>query len=212
MYIDQFLTDHPKIKLPQQMIELCREGERRMSLSRDPVHDHHHLGRLFRYLKTFQRHHSLPINFQVLLPAICWHDVWKGQRQTLNPLKLTYYQIYEGLGSLKIFYQQNRHLEPNLRQQIGYAIRKHSQFQLFPLTTLESKILKDLDDLDVLSAQRLKPLLQKRHQVHPFTKAFGKAFLHFQLSPAIAKAAQFSWTKKRLNKQAALLKKLLKWL
>lgn len=185
-----------------------------MSLSRDPIHDHHHLGRLLKYLTTFLKHHQRRIDFQVLLPAICWHDVWKGQRHTLNPLKLIYYQIYEGLGSQRIFQAANYRLfnDRRLLKQIGYAIRKHSQVQLFPLTKLEAKILKDLDDLDVLSAPRLKPLLAQRHQVHPFTRALGKAFLQFQLNPAVQSAAQFPWTKHRLNKQATVLRKLLSWL
>lgn len=216
MYIDQFLQTQPKIRLPQKIVDICRTGEKLMAQSPDPLHDHHHLGRLLKHLQSFLKkhpHYQPKIDFAVLLPALCWHDVWKAQRQTLNPLKLIYYQIYEGWGSWKIFhYQHRQHLPAITLAQITYAIRKHSQFQFFSLKTLEAKILRDLDDLDILSAKRLKPLLGQRHQVHPLSKKIGQLFLFLQTRNSAFADAQFPWTKKRLARQSQIVRKLLNWL
>ncbi len=213
MYIDNFLKNHPQIKLPKVIVQTCRRGEELMSQSPDPIHDHHHIGRLLKHLEKFLKKHPDEINFSVLLPAICWHDVWKGRRQSLNPFKLFYYQIYEGLGSLWIFYEKNsQHLSKELLGNIGYAIRKHSQFQFFPLKTTEAKILRDIDDLDILSAKRLRPLLNKRNLVHPLTKKMGKLFLYFQTRASSYQASQYRWTKRILQKQTRIVKKLLRWL
>lgn len=213
MYIDQFLSKHPEIKLTPHLLEICREGERRMSLSPDPIHDHHHVGRILGYLQNFIKNHAYQTDYSVLLPAICWHDVWKAQRQTLNPIKLIYYQIYEGIGSLRIFRQHNKHhLPAEVLAKIGYVIRKHSQVQFFSLKTLEAKILRDLDDLDILSAKRLKPLLKKRRSVSPFTRKIGKLFLYLQTRHYSILAAQFPWTRKKLISQTKKASKLLKWL
>lgn len=213
MYIDNFLKNHPQIKLPSKIIQICRTGEELMAQSPDPIHDHHHVGRLLKHLEKFLKKHQENVDFSVLLPAICWHDVWKGRRQSLNPFKLFYYQIYEGLGSLWIFYKKNRrHLPPATLKKIGYAIRKHSQFQFFSLKTVEAKILRDIDDLDILSAKRLRPLLKKRKLVHPLIKKIGKAFLFFQTKPSAYQSSQYLWTKNRLRKQTKIAKKLLQWL
>lgn len=213
MYIEKFLQNHPQIKLSKKIIAICKTGEKLMAQSPDPIHDHHHIGRLLKHLEIFLKQHQEKIDYSILLPAICWHDVWKGRRQSLNPIKLFYYQIYEGIGSLKIFYHHNQHHLPSATlKKIGYAIRKHSQFQFFPLKTIEAKILRDIDDLDILSAKRLKPLLAKRRYVSALTKKLGKAFLFLQTRPSAYKNSQFIWTKKRLQKQTKIVQKLLNWL
>lgn len=111
------------------------------------------------------------------------------------------------------FYHHNQHYLPSTTlKKIGYAIRKHSQFQFFPLKTIEAKILRDIDDLDIISAKRLKPLLAKRRYVSTLTKKLGKAFLFFQTRPFAYKNSQFIWTKNRLQKQTKIVQKLLRWL
>lgn len=183
-----------------------------MSQSPDPIHDHHHIGRILKQLGWFLKSHAKKPNFEILLPAICWHDVWKGRRQSLNPIKLFYYQLYEGIGSWRIFQKHQKDLPANLAAQIGYAIRKHSQFQFFSLKTFEAKILRDLDDLDIVSAKRLRPLLKKRNFVSTIVKKIGKAFLYFQTHKNSHRKSEFNWTRKRLEKQNKIARKFLKWL
>lgn len=212
MYIEKFLSNHPDIKLSPKILKLCTEGERLMSQSPDPIHDHHHIGRILRQLDRFLKSHTKRPDFEILLPAICWHDVWKGKRQSLNPVKLFYHQLYEGIGSWRIFQKHRANLPAGLAAQIGYAIRKHSQFQFFPLKTFEAKILRDLDDLDIVSAKRLRPLLEKRKSVSTIVRKIGKAFLYFQTNKKSHQKSEFSWTRERLKKQNKIARKFLKWL
>lgn len=210
MFIQDFLQKNKAVKISPATLEICLEGERLMMVSPDPLHNHHHLNRLFKNLSTFLRNHPhLKPNFDVLLTALCWHDVWKARRRSLNPLILLYYQIYEGYGSIEIFGEHNKELAPALKKQINYAIRKHAQFQFLPLKTLEAKILRDIDDLDVLNAKRLRPLLRIRNQVSPLVRIIGRAYLKFASSDHSAKATQFPWTREKIRQQNQIVRRIL---
>jgi len=212
MYIDQFLDRHPKIKLSQTSLMLCKIGERKMINSIDPLHDKHHIGRLLKNLSAFLKYYPnhKKINFEVLLLSICWHDTWKAKRQTMNPFKLVYYQVYEGIGSMIIFSKNTINLLPqSIIEKVNYTIRKHSQFQFFSLTTLESKILKDIDDLDILNAKRLRPLLRKRKEISIFTKTFGKYYISHKSSEKSLNDMEFSWSKKKAERINKIINKIL---
>lgn len=212
MYIDNFLHNHPHIKISKNALMLCRVGEQKMALSVDPLHDDNHIGRLLNNLKYFLKSHQNyhKINFEILLLAICWHDVWKAERHTLNLLKLVYYQAYEGIGSLLIFSKHALGLIPNdIIAEVNYAIRKHAQFQLFPLSSLESKILKDIDDLDMLNAQRMSYLLSKLNDIDVFTKAFGLWWLKILGSERAVNNLEFNWSKRKARKINKILNQIL---
>jgi hypothetical protein len=183
-----------------------------MKVSLDPLHDDAHIGRLLKnlslFLKAYPNHHL--INFETLLLAICWHDAWKAQRVTLNPLKLIYYQLYEGIGSMILFSKGSVGiLSSDQIADVNYAIRKHAQFQLVPLSTFEAKILKDIDDLDVLNVQRMRYVLQKIHTVGHFTKLFGKMWFWYATRKNASAMAEFTWTQRRLDKTNQIIRKLL---
>ncbi|MDH5532989.1 MAG: hypothetical protein OEX81_01005 [Candidatus Pacebacteria bacterium] len=213
MYIDKFLKNHPKIKISKKTLMLCRVGEQKMADSIDQLHDNHHIGRLLSNLESFlkdNRNHK-KINFEILLLSIIWHDTWKAKKQSLNPFKLLFHQIYEGFGSVIIFSKHSVGLLPkSIIVEVNYAIRKHAQFQFFPLNSIEAKILKDLDDLDLFHVRRLRPLIKKRNQVNYFTKIFGKYYINKLSSKKSLNNLQFSWTKKKTNKINKIVKKLLK--
>jgi hypothetical protein len=213
MYIDQFLSNHPQIKISKTVLMLCKVGETKMRNSIDPLHDEHHIGRLLNNLKFFLKKHKnhQKINFEILLLSICWHDVWKAKRQTLNPIKLIYYQLYEGIGSLLIFSKNSVGLLPNdIIAEVNYAIRKHSQFQLFSLTSIESKILKDIDDLDVLNPKRMRYLLSKANSVNKFTKQFGKSWLKILANKKTTNRLEFEWSRKKSQKINYFVNKIIR--
>lgn len=195
MYIDQFLKNHPKIKLSKKVLNLCKIGEMKMRNSINQLHNEHHIDRLLNNLKLFLKNHNNhhKINFEILLLSVCWHDVWKANKQTLNPFKLLYHQLYEDIGSMIIFSKQTIDLLPkDIITEVNYSIRKHSQFQLFALTSIEAKILKDIDDLDILHTSRLRPLLKKRNKVNYFTKKFGKYYFSYYTSNSLIKKLEFT--------------------
>lgn len=212
MYIEQFLNKHPKIKISNEALFLCKIGEQKMEKSVDPLHDNHHVGRLLKnlhhLLKNYSNHKK--INFEILLLSICWHDVWKTQRMTLNPIKLIYYQLYEGIGSLIIFMQHATGMIDNHTiAEVNYSIRKHAQFQFFPLTSIESIILKDIDDLDILNPKRMKYLISKANTVNKPTKWFGLYWLRRLASEKSVKNLQLTWTKRKQTKINKIAKKII---
>lgn len=87
-----------------------------------------------------------------------WHDVWKSQRLAKNSLVLLHHQWMDGLGSVQLFKEAAKvaKLSSELTAQVSYAIRKHAQFQFTPVKTLEAQVLRDLDNLDLFSPERLK--------------------------------------------------------
>lgn len=212
MYIDQFLNNHPTIKISAEVLLLCRLGEQKMQNSIDPLHDYHHIGRLLRnltyLLKNYPNHKK--INFEILLLSICWHDVWKANKKSFNLIKLFYYQIYEGIGSLVIFMQHATGMIDNFTiAEVNYAIRKHAQFQFFPLSSIEAKILKDIDDLDVLNPKRMRYLLSKIDDVNLPSKWLGKLWLKRIASEKTVHGLQLTWTKHKQRKINRIINQIL---
>lgn len=153
--------------LPNQLVQylsapgelLANLGMERMRLSKDPYHDWTHSERMlqdFAFLLKEQPELEQKISPEVVILSICWHDTWKAQRLASNSLQLLYHQFMDGMGSAQLFLRESagKGLDESVRAAVFYAIRKHAQFQLFPTRTFEAKILRDLDDLELVSHAR----------------------------------------------------------
>ncbi len=146
--------------LSDPVLQLSTRGLEVMSKSKDPYHDVTHAERMlqdFSFMLKKDEHLLSMINPEVVVLSICWHDSWKAGRLARNNLELLYHQFWDGLGSVRIFERaaKTAHLKAELRSEVSYSIRKHAHFQFLPIRTLEAKILRDLDDLDLWSQERI---------------------------------------------------------
>lgn len=141
--------------------QLCDQAFELMAVSKDPYHDQTHVDRMlkdFSFLLQTEKSVAVKLNPEVVILSICWHDSWKAGRVGKSTLQLLFHQLWDGLGSKSLFDKaaQKVKLDEQLRRDVGYAIRKHAHFQFLPITTLEAKILRDLDDLDLWSEERFE--------------------------------------------------------
>lgn len=157
MELTAFLNKH-QITISKPILEASQAGLDLMSQSQDPHHNEYHIYHILdnlSYLLTNITGLKSKIKFDVLIPAICWHDVWIANHTAHNIFELIFHQIVEGKKSANVWSKYSRNLLPNkLVSQIHYCIRKHSSFQLLPPFNLEAKILIDLDKLEVWNIHR----------------------------------------------------------
>lgn len=154
------ITNH-RLTLSPSTRALCREAWRRMRGSIDPIHGTTHINSLLDDLDLWLRHEPTlkkKINWDILLPALGWHDTWKATHFGTSIGFVVWAQLYEGIGSAHLFkqYAQSLHVAPHIIEAICYAIRKHSLVQFLEFETLESQILFDLDTLALWDIQRLE--------------------------------------------------------
>jgi hypothetical protein len=157
MNIDQFVSKY-NIALDPEIYAACFDGIEVMGKSIDPHHNNSHVDNLLNYLDILLISNPAvgkTIDYNILLPAICWHDVWVSQRQAKSPMELVIHQIAEGRGSANMWnkYAQGK-MSSDYVNRIRYCIRKHSSLQLLPTFTIEAKILIDLDKLDLWNIAR----------------------------------------------------------
>jgi len=204
MTLKEFLTKY-QLSLFPPVLHACQEAIRRMNLSRDPFHDTSHISRILSNLDQFlseNRELSVSkINFSVLLLAICWHDVWKSSQSFASRKKTLFNELYEGVGSMRVFSKSSNgfSLPPDIIRKTKYAIRKHSTFQLFPKRTLESKILYDLDSLEVWTFDRVKNALAKMGGIDhlgPSLIRVGKFYFQHWMMKKTGKNLFFTWTRR----------------
>ena len=165
MTLNRFLQEHSFVSLTRGTLMACREGLKLMSQSLDPLHNLAHIERILdnldRFINESREVKWKKVNFDVLLLAICWHDIWKSQRLATSGKKLVYYHLAEGLGSMR-FFSRNSHswnISPQTVKKAKLAIRKHSALQFLPTRNLEAKILKDMDKLEEWSIDRIRLVL-----------------------------------------------------
>jgi hypothetical protein len=200
MTLNQLIVKN-NIHLPGDVLALCMLGLDKMAQSLDPLHDLSHCERLFDALNLLLsndanlRHQT--INFTILLSAICWHDVWKAGHIPKSIPQLLYDQYRDGPGSSILFkdYSQNTSLRTEERDAILYAIRVHGNFRVLPLATKESKILKDIDNLDQWSLIRVthaSRLLNKRKSKR--NQQISMAYLYFYIFMALQTKRKYHYT------------------
>lgn len=166
MGLNEFLAKNNVI-LEEPVLRFCQEGIEIMKNGIDPLHDDDHvlaiIGNLDRFLNENEEIDRCRINFSVLLLAICWHDIWKSQRLSKNLILFLYHFLWDGLGSESIFKKAagKALLDPETIKAAAYAIKKHTRIHLLNRRTLESKILKDLDTLEIWSVKRIRKAEQE---------------------------------------------------
>jgi hypothetical protein len=147
--------------LSEQSRKLIHFAEQYMKRSKDPYHDVTHIERMLQDLQQFLQEHKnseKTLNLESVILSIYWHDVWKSHRVARNALEVLHHQILDGVGSAELFERAAKaaKISKDLIDQTAYSIRKHATFQFLPLRTEESKLLKDLDDLELLSVERFE--------------------------------------------------------
>jgi hypothetical protein len=145
-----------KIELKLELLTLCDNALIRMSNSPDPLHDSAHVNNILNDLENFIREDDTVeqkhLNFNVLITAICWHDVWKStKKQTLNLFNMIFEQLWDGMGSMKLFNDAGKKMGIDLEtiNKIKFCIKSHTDFYLGKRKSIESRILFDLDNLEL---------------------------------------------------------------
>ncbi len=159
MNFTKYIEDHG-YEISPEVLELCVIGLRRMDASCDPLHLRSHIDDMFQELPSLLAtvpRIGLRVDYEVLLLAIIWHDVWKAKVPSTSFLSLIVNNIVEGHFSAYIFLQEARRfgLKVTTIFQVMHAITYHSVF--FPLgkRTYELMILYDLDTLELWNMKRM---------------------------------------------------------
>jgi hypothetical protein len=168
MKLKNFITKH-NIKLSKPVYRVCAWGEKLMARSVDPLHDLRHVERMVGLMDKNmsgirkQAQGEEPVNFEVMLLAIYWHDTWKAERDPKNIYSMAYGQLMEGVLCARKFrkYARKVGLDKDLIKNTAYVIRKHSQLQVLPTRTVEARILKDLDKLEKWNYERFKAVREE---------------------------------------------------
>lgn len=170
MNFDKFLIEN-KIGLLPNIKSMCLIGLEELGASKDPNHDVIHvntmLADLAAYLKGDIRKNP---DFNVLLPAIIFHDLWYSRKkQTRNLFVFIFRIFYEGFGSVICTdrYLKEFNVSKKLSKKIKRAIFVHIRtgLSVFDKTFLEArfyeeKILCDLDQLNQFNLSRIKHITE----------------------------------------------------
>lgn len=212
MELQEFLTKN-EICFLDPVLFLCEEGIKIMQNSVDPVHDERHVFRILhdldRFFKEEAQINRSKIDLETLLLSICWHDTWKSKRFPTNPVSLLLDQILEGLGSARVFTKQAKEvqLELKLIRSVKYSIRKHSRFQILPIKTLEARILKDLDNLEEWSLEKMESLKKKflaPDKINPRLLKLAKFWFDHFMAKTTDSGFHFHWSKTEFVKRKKL--------
>jgi len=211
MTLEVFLERH-EIKLEKQYTDLMKNALLLMQGSVDPLHDDKHVYRMLDDLNclipTVPIHLRARIDYAVLLTCLCWHDVWKARR---NPKNLPYFlfrQWWDGIGSALEFrrFCKCKALDKRFIKSVIYGIRKHATFQILPTFTLEAKILRDLDNLEVWNLDRIEPL--KKMYLFPKPNKdmikLGMFYIRHFMSKEKPNVYHFDWSRREGEKRKAL--------
>lgn len=163
MKLDAFLQKN-KVKVTKGEYDFCVKGLEIMKNSHDPLHDNKHVERMFSSLDEFinlgKEVKKEDINFSVILIAICWHDTWKASRFSKNPIKILVEQAIEGVKAARLTRKAAKDMKTKVKKEVlkgaCYCIAKHSNPQLRRGVTLESRLLRDADLLEVYSDVRIR--------------------------------------------------------
>ncbi|MBI4091439.1 hypothetical protein HY419_01655, partial [candidate division WWE3 bacterium] len=83
--------DTNKIEIKESLTVFCEQGLNLMRASKDLLHSIGHIERMLNDLNSFLADNPTTkkhINFNILIPAICWHDSWKTTRNSKWALKI----------------------------------------------------------------------------------------------------------------------------
>lgn len=169
MKLPELLVKH-NISISNDVRHHCELGIEIMKDAQDLSHSDSHIYRIFRDLDLFlcenKEIKKNEIDFEALLLAICWHDVWRSKKLTTNILRGAYVLFWDGRGSVKMYKRHNKKipLSKKLSASVIHAIKKHAFFQIKKPKSLEAKILKDLDQLELFSTERVREIAETYYQ------------------------------------------------
>jgi hypothetical protein len=196
------------ITLSPEVFFLCEQGIEIMRNAADLSHSHYHIERILNDLDALYTNEAsiqnTQIDFEALLPAICWHDTWRSQIVTSNLLSGTYVLFKDGYGSSKLFAKEAEKtgIDAVLIKKITHIINKHSWFQKRGIKHIEAHVLKDIDELELFSITRLKEIeLTYLKTNSTLSKGFIKGLHTFYkkfLKPYSTERLHFNWTKNEL--------------
>jgi len=221
MTLEEFIIKN-KIDISPRTFEMAEEAVRIMERSIDPLHNEKHIFRMLDDLDCLLKEEKAidqkKINFEVLLLAIFWHDIWRSYRFPLNVISLLFGNVRDGKGSMTMFSKiaEVVGLDKQTTKEVKYAIRKHSSLQFLPLKTVEGKLLKDLDGLEEWSWERIQPLKEKYLVFGTIDLKLLRLakfyFDHFMVKDAVT-SFYFDWSKKEFSeRKKAYLKEVKKLL
>jgi len=214
MNLETFLSKN-QISLPQKTHALCKEAIQTMKKSRDLLHKDNHIFRLLdsldKLLEKDQKLDKSQIDIEVLLLSICWHDAWRAKRVPRNYFLMFFDDLFEGIGSMFMFAKSAKeaNLSKNLANQVKYAIRKHSRFQILPIKTTEAKILSDVDYLDLFSMERANTLKRKYlsnpKKINLKLLKLAKFYFDHFLARIKASTFYYQWSKSEFMRRREIL-------
>lgn len=205
MLPQEFLEEH-HIELTAEEAVLCRWATDIMAQSVDPHHDSSHVERMLGYLSEFIRTDEFQliahrVSVKIVFLAILWHDCWRADKYVTHSVSLFWLTFYEGLGASRFFSKAARRagLDMTLGTKISYVIKKHSRFQLLPIKTVEAKILRMVDSLDMFNPDRMY-LLKKQflfeHPIKPSTYRMASLALRLFYKKDPKAIQDFEWARK----------------
>lgn len=158
-----------RIKISSSSLKLCQRGLEKMKESIDPAHNEEHVENILDNLDKFLESGQIKItkiNFEILLVAICWHDVWKSTRMPENIRSVFVNQIWDGWGSARVFKKEVKleNEEKKKLRKVFWIIGNHPRDMTIHVpfrTYLETKILKDMDRLERWSIKRHDDFFEK---------------------------------------------------
>ncbi|MFH0792322.1 MAG: hypothetical protein V1905_03860 [bacterium] len=216
MNLNDFLVRN-QLNISEAAGRICEQGIEMMRDSIDILHNSNHVYRMFGDLEHFirdQPHIRKEINLDVLLMSIVWHDVWRTSRFPFTVRSLLIDRLWEGIGSGGLFTRMARNsgLNQNTIKAVSYNIRKHAGVQFWPAKTIESQVLKDLDQLDEWSFERVKPLREKYPNIgvvdFRLVKLAQFYFDHFLIKKNITKF-YFQWSQQEfINRREVFLNEI----
>ncbi len=156
----QLFISKNNIKVSPIVLGLCLTAMEIMTKSVDPAHDEKHVQDMLtnlNYLINKMPDIKKSINFDILLLSITWHDTWTSYRKPEYMIGYIFNQMAEGYGSAFLFrrYATNTKLNRKVIAKVFYTIVKHSSFQILLPINLESKILIDLDKIEMWNHFRM---------------------------------------------------------
>src|SRR3989344_2563029 len=126
MHITAFLS-HRKLRISRPAYDSCLEAISRMTVSTDPFHDETHvfsiLDSLDKFFDESREINCSQIDYEVLLQAVCWHDIWKSTKIQKSRRRVFFDNAADGLGSMRIFGRYARSVSQTPHSRITLALR-----------------------------------------------------------------------------------------
>jgi hypothetical protein len=147
------ILDKYGASLREEVWQLLALGFEVMKKGVDTAHTEKHVLNILDNLERFLKSKEIEvekIDFEVLMVAIFWHDVWKSSRRPATPWLIIKNQCFEGWGSARILQKENldEMFDKGRQKKIIWAIRNHQAVKTPFGDSLESRILQDMDRLE----------------------------------------------------------------